>query len=377
MGRYSRDEIERAFQRYQDMGLAAARSGDWSLWGQMFTEDCAYHEHSLGEWGGREAVVREMAALMHKTEETPWIWCNQYPVKDYVIDEDRGWVWSMIWNRMEDPGNAQVFECNCLTMLYYAGDGQFSFEEDLYNPLQFQQMMEDWLAVKENCEAEEKERGPLREARAAAARELALDKETPAPELSLTRPAHSSTPSGETPVGRYARAEIAEAFDGLCAAIAKSGRTNDWRHLGAVLTADTTWVDCSLGRLGKRDAVVREIEDKLHVVDEATPWAYLNCFPPAEYTIDEGSSSVWAFFWARFRDPGDGSRHEAKLFLRAVYEGDGLFKEIETLYNPTAFEGAMESWKEAKQRYDERRERRAKRLAEREAKALAAAPLKI
>ena len=76
MPRYSRDEMERAFERYQDMGLAAARSGDWSLWGDMFTEDCAYHEHSLGEWGGREAVIREMAALMHKTGDTPWIWCN-------------------------------------------------------------------------------------------------------------------------------------------------------------------------------------------------------------------------------------------------------------------------------------------------------------
>ena len=46
-----------------------------------------------------ESAVREMAALMHQNEGTPWVWVNQYPVKAYIVDEDRGWVWSQIWNR--------------------------------------------------------------------------------------------------------------------------------------------------------------------------------------------------------------------------------------------------------------------------------------
>ena len=54
--------------------------------------------------------------------------------------------------------------------------------------------------------------------------------------------------------------------------------------------------------------------------------------------------------------------------------GDGLFKVIETLYNPNHFDRAIESWKAAKLTYDERRERRAKRLSEREAKARAMTP---
>ena len=123
-------------------------------------------------------------------------------------------------------------------------------------------------------------------------------------------------------------------------------------------TRDTTLVECELGHLGKRDAVVRAVEDRLHQVDGHRPWAYLNHFPFAEYVIDAQRDTVWAFVWARFRDPGDGSRHEAKLFLRMVYGGDGLFKEIETLYDPNALKRAMKSWQEARARYESHREER-------------------
>ena len=36
------------------------------------------------------------------------------------------------------------------------------------------------------------------------------------------------------------------------------------------------------------------------------------------------AGAVWAFFWARFRDPGDGSRHEAKVFAQLTYGGDAV-----------------------------------------------------
>ena len=94
----------------------------------------------------------------------------------------------------------------------------------------------------------------------------------------------------------------------------------------------------------------------------------------AEFIIDEAAESVWAFFWARFDDVGDGVRHEAKVFAELTYGGDGLFKVIETLYNPNHFDRALESYKAGKLAYEERRERRAKRLAEREATARGITP---
>lgn len=378
MGRFSKQEIEAAFERYQVQGRDAARSGDWARWGEMFTEDVTYIEHQVGEWGGRAAAVREMAALMHQSEGTPWVWVNQYPVKKYLVDEDRGWVWSQIWNRMEDPGNGQVLQENCLTMLRYDGDGLFSYEEDLYNPHAYVKMVEDWVALKKACDERAEREGvddTTRSARAEAARAFADEPSSePVPPPGDLAARHAEARASLEPRGRFPKAEIEEAFDHYRRKLARAGQTRDWRHWGATLTRDATWIDCALGHLGKREGIVRAVEDRLHRVDEDAPWVQLSRFPVAEWIVDEASESVWAFFWARFADPGDGSRNECKVFAELTYAGNGLFKVIETLYNPNHFERAIESWKAAKLAYDERRERRAKRLAEREAKARAITP---
>lgn len=373
MARFSKEEIEGAFKRYQVQGREAARSGDWARWGEMFTEDVTYIEHEVGQWGGRAAAVREMAALMHQSEGTPWVWVNQYPVKSYIVDADRGWVWSQIWNRMEDPGNGVVLQENCLTMLRYDGNGLFNYEEDLYNPHAYVKMVKDWVAIHETCGKDGEE--TTREARAEAARVFA-DLETgepTAPTAGLSAK-YGEGRAAREPRGRFSREEIEEAFDHYRNQLAHAGKTRDWRHFGAAITKDATWIDCALGHLGKREGIVREIERVLHQIDDDSPWVQLCRFPVSEFIVDEAAESVWAFFWARFADPGDGSRHECKVFAELQYGGDGLFKVIETLYNPNHFAKAIESWKSAKVGYDERRERRAKRLAEREAKARTMTP---
>ena len=43
-------------------------------------------------------------------------------VADYVIDEDRGWVWALIWNRMDDPGDGSIHQSNCFNLFKYAGN---------------------------------------------------------------------------------------------------------------------------------------------------------------------------------------------------------------------------------------------------------------
>ena len=260
--------------------------------------------------------------------------------------------------------------------LYYAGDGLFSFEEDLYNPRQFVEMMSDWQAAKLECEKRALE-PKQRQARTQFARSTALDSDSTQPVLSNVRPPHQSVEKIPQPIGRFPIEEIENAFENYQKGLAKAGRTNDWRHFGLCLTPDTTLIDCGLGHLGKREAVVDRIETELHQQDLERPWFYLNYFPVGEYVIDPQRDTVWAFFWVRFRDPGDGTRHEAKVFVRAVYDGDGLFKEIETLYNPDAIEAAMASYLAAKASYDQRREKRAKSLAERERKAREMAPLKL
>ena len=374
MGRFSKQEIEAAFKRYQVQGRDAARSGDWARWGEMFTEDVTYIEHEVGQWGGRAAAVREMAALMHQSEGTPWVWVNQYPVKAYLVDEDRGWVWSQIWNRMEDPGNGVVLQENCLTMLRYDGDGLFSYEEDLYNPYAYVQMVKDWVKIHDACQGEMRD-DTQRAARAAAARQFAEVKTgEPAGPSAEMLARHAAGRNALLPQGRFPKEEIEEAFDHYRKQLAQAGKTRDWNHWGEALTRDATWIDCALGHLGKREGIVRAVERELHQVGDEAPWVQLCHFPVSEFIVDQAAESVWAFFWARFADPGDGSRHECKVFAELKYGGDGLFKVIETLYNPNHFTKTLESWKAATVSYDERRERRAKRLAEREEKARSMTP---
>ena len=56
---------------------------------------------------------------------------------------------------------------SCFNLFKYAGNGQFSYEEDLYNPQEFLDMMEEWLPVwngcKENAEKDGKHLNDLSE----------------------------------------------------------------------------------------------------------------------------------------------------------------------------------------------------------------------
>ena len=48
---------------------------------------------------------------------------------------------------MQDPGDGSVHQAHNITVLHYAGDMHFSYEEDAYNPAAFGQMIEGWLAA--------------------------------------------------------------------------------------------------------------------------------------------------------------------------------------------------------------------------------------
>jgi len=50
---------------------------------------------------------------------------------------------------MPDPGDGSVHEQSNLTIMTYAGDGLFSREEDVYNPLRFMRMTLRWAKAAE------------------------------------------------------------------------------------------------------------------------------------------------------------------------------------------------------------------------------------
>jgi hypothetical protein len=67
-----------------------------------------------------------------------------FPIEWYIIDEERGWIVAQVWNRMVDPGDGSLHQQYNFTLLKYAGNGKFSFEEDIYNPAHFQTMIKGW-----------------------------------------------------------------------------------------------------------------------------------------------------------------------------------------------------------------------------------------
>jgi SnoaL-like domain len=142
----SRAELESAFEHYQKIVRRIAVERDWTLFAAMFTEDAEYNEHAYGRFSGRPAIaewaVRTMTAF-------PGNAMVAFPVTWSMLDADRGWIVCEIQNVMPDPGDGSVHQSPNLTILHYAGDNLFSYEEDVYNPTRFLQMVAGWARIAE------------------------------------------------------------------------------------------------------------------------------------------------------------------------------------------------------------------------------------
>lgn len=146
MGQWSRDELEREFQRYVDAGQRAFETGDWVTWANQFTEDAHYVEHHYGDFHGREAISDWISSTMADVPEM------YFPVEWSIIDEERGWVVFQAWNQMVDPDGSGPYRVATWTLLKYAGDGKWSYEEDMYNPAEFPTMLQAWSEAKARAE---------------------------------------------------------------------------------------------------------------------------------------------------------------------------------------------------------------------------------
>jgi len=138
------EEIEGAFADYQAAVAAIAASADWASFADLFTEDATYEEHAFGSFTGREAirswVVRTMTSFPGNT-------MTSFPIAWHVVDEPTSRVICEVRNLMPDPGDGSQHEASNLTILTYRGDGLWSREEDVYNPMRFARMSAEWAEV--------------------------------------------------------------------------------------------------------------------------------------------------------------------------------------------------------------------------------------
>ena len=131
---FPRDEVEAAYQAF----VAAGDAGDWDLWADLHTADGEWHECNYGLIVGREAIRAKIKEVMAP------VTMMQFPVEWVAIDGNR--VVYYPWQVMPDPaGGDAVYRFGCVTVLEYAGNGQFSRQDDLYNPIEGQRVIKEWM----------------------------------------------------------------------------------------------------------------------------------------------------------------------------------------------------------------------------------------
>lgn len=142
MPRWTRAEIEDAFDKYQAAALKGGQTGNWRDWANCFTQDATYFEHHYGKFWGREKIFQWISTTM---AEFPPSQMTAFPIVWYSIDEERGWIFCEVMNRMAELDDGEIYQEPNLTILHYAGGGLFSYEEDAYNPANMGKMITRWL----------------------------------------------------------------------------------------------------------------------------------------------------------------------------------------------------------------------------------------
>ena len=118
-----RGEVEAAFREHWTVGCI---DENWAAWPDRLTEDVEYVEHVYGEMQGREAVRTWIVGLMAQRADV-------HAVLDWYVISGRRLILNMT-NRYYNPDPAgPPFDFPGLTVLGYAGDGLFGYQEDYWS----------------------------------------------------------------------------------------------------------------------------------------------------------------------------------------------------------------------------------------------------
>lgn len=116
------EEVEAAFRHYWYTGMIRE---DWNAWADLFTEDVVYDERILGTMRGRETVRQWIVPLMEQYGEI-------YGIYDWHHVDPSGRVVFRMLNRRDHPSGEGRLDFPGITVLQYAGNNQWSAEEDYW-----------------------------------------------------------------------------------------------------------------------------------------------------------------------------------------------------------------------------------------------------
>ncbi len=138
---FDRAEVEQALRDYEQRGRVAVETGDWATWAQQFSDDAIYVEHQYGVMRGQPAISAWITDTMqgHALE-------LEFPIEWYVIDNDLVVIY--VPNRYPKHDDGLAYQFGCMTILCYAGDGKWCYEEDLYNALESHRVHQAFAAAR-------------------------------------------------------------------------------------------------------------------------------------------------------------------------------------------------------------------------------------
>jgi ketosteroid isomerase-like protein len=335
MAKWSREELDAAFQHFKDVTDRAFLSGDLEEWTQCFTEDVTFRDWGYGFNNGWEVEIRGRDAVREWINGHYASYPNNamkyWPVPWHMVDEERGWVLCEWRNRMRDPGNGEVFEEPSYTRLKYAGNMQWSFEEDIYNPVRMRTMLSLWLHTRRKCEAEGL---PL-----------------PDPDLQDPKQLHAGVQEDDRDAS-WSREEIERAvrhFEEVGNRAFTGGDHEEWL---ACYTDDVRHHEMGFG--------YGTVDEELHGREAVRTWIDGHCgvypidqmvyFPMSWYVIDERRGWVVLEYRNVMNDPGDGRDYQEKSYARLKYAGNLQWCLEEDLYSPLRMRAMLDRWLDARER---------------------------
>jgi ketosteroid isomerase-like protein len=132
--RFSQSELDAAFTVFEQEVDDAARTHNWDAWVAHYTDDVDYIEHAMGTMKGRD----EVREWIYRTMTVfPGSYMTAFPSLWHVVDTERARVICELDNPMRDPGDGTIISATNISIITYAGDGLWSRQEDIYNPLRF------------------------------------------------------------------------------------------------------------------------------------------------------------------------------------------------------------------------------------------------
>ena len=127
MSDFTRGEIEAAYDRYVETRnkIEAGELG-WDVLGEFFTDDATFIDPAWGRMRGRGRICDFLATSMSGLDD--W----SFPHEWKMVDGNRlVAAWKNRLPGQRDDGT--YYEAQGISIMLYAGDGKFSYEEDLLN----------------------------------------------------------------------------------------------------------------------------------------------------------------------------------------------------------------------------------------------------